>query len=650
MRIGTRRTLFNCTRHILMLVAFAVIKVDTFAQSTIDTLSMDTAKVFSGFFSFKENSVNVSRELIESTILPISSNNITGLLSYIPFVSRSQELSSGISIKGSGLYTSKFYFDGLPIRQITHNYGFFSGFNAQTISNVQLYDGYVPSNYNSGSGIASFTLKKPLVEKNKITATLNPYNISIYTNYKLNKNNGILASYTNSYSAILLQKEYPDLTNIYNDKFISTQHKFAANKIELNTYIYNFVEQQNASSGIGVENAVKGGMNDLNIGLKLAIGRNNDIWKHELKYMHSINKTHLDLGYQSILQQEKTSWFQYRIMNQRNKFIPGFLIENETVNFNLIDSNRTKQIINNNFSLALNKNATFNNFRVKSDFRINLIEIMSVIKVQPIYRFEFNYQIKKSTLVFSLNRFVQSSIGLANNFIPIFQDLKIPLLDINKIPTSNEVNFKYIRTSKKFDFQSMLCFRKTHMATDYTSYNANLYDFKNIAYGTNQYYGAGLAASIRLANWKINTNLTYSKSLNSIDSVNFGIPYASNQDRPIIFNVLLNRKIGKLPISIQFNAQSGRPITLPTGFLMPGVLDWSLRNAFRTRPFHHLDIGAILVNRTFGKHFSHQLNLHMYNVYLRRNVYNVVYKDGQFKELSLFPVLISIEYKINLGW
>ena len=121
----------NCIKSVLFIALLNVGLSDIRAQDLSDTASIDTVSISAGSFSFTKSSVFVSRDLIENTILPLSSTNITHLLAYIPFVSRAQEMSSGINIKGSGLYTSRFYLDGLPLRPINHNYGFFSGYNGK---------------------------------------------------------------------------------------------------------------------------------------------------------------------------------------------------------------------------------------------------------------------------------------------------------------------------------------------------------------------------------------------------------------------------------------------------------------------------------------------------------------------------------------
>jgi len=638
----------NCIKSGLFIALLNVGLSDIRAQDLSDTASIDTVSISAGSFSFTKSSVFVSRDLIENTILPLSSTNITHLLAYIPFVSRAQEMSSGINIKGSGLYTSRFYLDGLPLRPINHNYGFFSGYNAQTVDNVNVYDGYVPSSYNSGGGIASFTLLKPLITKNTLSVVANPYNAFLYSNLKFNKNHGLMASYCNSYSAVLMQKQYPGLINQYEDIFLRSQHKFSKEYGELNFYFYNFKERQNEKSSIGFQNAVKGAMENRDFGLKIRLGNKQSQWRHDISSIALQERVSLDLGYSSIVQTEKSIWLQYHLENQFVNAIPKFLAEAEIIDYQLTDSIITKRLKNSLYSISLYDDWTFGKFNIKMDARVNYLNVLGLNKLTPIYRLEGTYNTQNSKTILSLNRFVQNRIGLANNLFPIYQDLKIPVLTTKRIPVTYDFNLKYLYIAKKLNYQFMLNFSSTENAVDYKSVYSNIYDLNNLTYGRSRYYGAGFAVTYKIRRFNINSNLTYSRSMNFFDSVNWGVPYQSNHNRPIIFNTLLNTNIGKVPISLQFTAQSGRPITRPVGFLGYGIIDWSYRNEFRTRAFHHLDIGAVLLNKRINNTLSHKLNFHFYNVYMRRNVYNVIYKDGEFKELSLFPVLVSLEYQIKL--
>ncbi len=91
----------------------------------------------------------------------------------------------------------------------------------------------------------------------------------------------------------------------------------------------------------------------------------------------------------------------------------------------------------------------------------------------------------------------------------------------------------------------------------------------------------------------------------------------------------------------------------PTGG--ESVTAYNPKNSYTLPAFHHLDVGCNYRKR-HGK-LEHVLNISIYNVYSRQNVFSV-YTDyrlddaGNFKlhikQLSLFPILPSVSYTLNL--
>ncbi|HQG37821.1 MAG TPA: TonB-dependent receptor [Chitinophagales bacterium] len=81
---------------------------------------------------------------------------------------------------------------------------------------------------------------------------------------------------------------------------------------------------------------------------------------------------------------------------------------------------------------------------------------------------------------------------------------------------------------------------------------------------------------------------------------------------------------------------------------------WNSRNNYVLPAYHHLDIGMNYTKQ--GKRVLHQLNVSVYNVYNRKNIFTVFRqteedKNGNsykvFKQLSMFPAIPSIGYSIH---
>lgn len=81
---------------------------------------------------------------------------------------------------------------------------------------------------------------------------------------------------------------------------------------------------------------------------------------------------------------------------------------------------------------------------------------------------------------------------------------------------------------------------------------------------------------------------------------------------------------------------------------------WNYRNNYVLPAYHHLDIGMNYTKK--AKRVTHQLNISIYNVYNRLNVFSVYRqaetddngnKSSKYKQLSLFPILPSFGYTIK---
>jgi hypothetical protein len=165
-------------------------------------------------------------------------------------------------------------------------------------------------------------------------------------------------------------------------------------------------------------------------------------------------------------------------------------------------------------------------------------------------------------------------------------------------------------------------------------------------------------------------------SRRQFDNINRGIEYPFRYDRRHNIALAAAYKLNeKWDLSISWVYGSGNMFTMPTQYYhtllgmefsnlfaqLDGVAPdrselttaFNQRNSYRLPAFHHLDIGA---NYRWQKRKHAQLlNISIYNVYSRQNVFSV-YFDFRYdnngvgrlflKQLSLFPVLPSVTYTV----
>ena len=154
---------------------------------------------------------------------------------------------------------------------------------------------------------------------------------------------------------------------------------------------------------------------------------------------------------------------------------------------------------------------------------------------------------------------------------------------------------------------------------------------------------------------------TYSRTDRHFEEVNKGVPFYAKYDRPHVLNLTMDylfweeehRKVGA---NLFFTYQSGHLESVKSAHydgILPGTdhrvdLDYYEGiNNFRLKDFMRLDVGCYAV---FEKpRVTHKLNLGIYNVMNRHNIFSIFYdtEDDLWKSVSLFPIMPSISYQVS---
>ena len=124
-------------------------------------------------------------------------------------------------------------------------------------------------------------------------------------------------------------------------------------------------------------------------------------------------------------------------------------------------------------------------------------------------------------------------------------------------------------------------------------------------------------------------NYTLSKSTVQTNSdwaniqINNGDAFPTNFDRPHNFNLVATYRFNKkYKLSSRIIAQSGRPITLPTGKI-ENIVIYGKRNEHRLPVNHRLDVSfEINPEKKADKNLKEQWVLSIYNVYGRKNTFS----------------------------
>ncbi len=207
---------------------------------------------------------------------------------------------------------------------------------------------------------------------------------------------------------------------------------------------------------------------------------------------------------------------------------------------------------------------------------------------------------------------------------------------------ADQLSVGYFKDSKEKKYQASV--------EVYYKYIANLLDFKDganlilnshletaLLQGFGESYGVEVLLAKLQGRLTGSANYTYSRSFRTIsgrstsESINRGEKYPANFDQPHVANVTWRYELSRRYFFTgNFTFHSGRPVTVPLSafaFENTSVAYFSGRNQYRIPDYHRLDLALVLE----GNHKKHQRwkgtwTLSAYNVYARKNPYTVFFR------------------------
>lgn len=172
---------------------------------------------------------------------------------------------------------------------------------------------------------------------------------------------------------------------------------------------------------------------------------------------------------------------------------------------------------------------------------------------------------------------------------------------------------------------------------DFAQLLQNSYLETELVQGEGRAYGLEMAIKRkqgRLSGW---LSYTYARSLRRVvgefptDAINGGDWFPANIDQPHSVDLALTWQANKRNrLAVNFIYRTGRPTTVPLANFFYNNLPlpyFSERNAFRIPDYHRMDVSYTWEPRVIRtSKFQWDLNFSIYNFYLRRNVYSIFFR------------------------
>jgi len=652
----------------------------------------------------RNNTYQYSPDRAKSLITVLGGTDVMRYIGTLPGVSQGMEGGMGFFVRGSNTGNNRVELDEVPVYGSTHLFGLFSTFHPSIVQSTDFRTGGIPA--SSGdflASIAQITSINPDSSKYHGKLNVSPFLAGISASGPITKKLGFIAAGRIS----LLRPEYlliksitktedSDINPQISDSYIklnyeiNQKHHLSASGYASNDY-FKF-EMQTAQIVMNWGNEfVRLGW-DWNITNKTklhTVAYYNHFYSGQLQRQYTDNERIVlssELRVQTALTEKVIqSKLEYKDLNW-------------SINVGIILKNRLFQPATEKLLVGDESISTFNNTYNSQSYtgfgeikykynklltsfglRENLYQINGHSMLLTDIRFNSTLELtSNSGLELSYDLLSQTHHSLEGLPVGWSLDLLIPADSHFRPEISNQLYGGGYWANNLYNISAGIYYK--HMANLVSYKNAiNVFGVQNtswqdeITIGQGDSYGLEFRAERKTTNWNTAISYTLSKTTRQFDAINDGKVFPFKFDRRNILNanvqfLTLKSKEKEQHINIALSYSSGHKVTIPIGeykgitppywdLMNHGTINSTMdENAYYrqlmteennyTMPYYfRIDIGYSFL-RTRKKYTS-EFTLGVYNVLNRKNPYLVFYQDSQWKQLSILPLIPSIEWTIG---
>lgn len=609
----------------------------------------------------------------------------------MPGVTTVGEAASGFNVRGGSVDQNLILYDGVPVFNSAHAFGFLSAFNAHAIRDVSFYRGAIPAEYggrassvmdirtkdgnferwdgNVGIGIIAshMMVTGPVVrDKTSVAASLR----STYSNWLVNS----------------IKTAYADLSKStvgFSDGTLKVTHLFAPDtKLSVTGYASNDRFRLMGDSTYMWFNRTASARFDHRFSENLNVDVTAGISNYSYKINNREESTEFDLSYRITMPVVKLGLYYQKgrhkatagINSQYYDFDPGSRVPGRNSNATELHMERQRSMEN---AVYVNDIFTINDqLTAEGGVRVPAFTSLQQSDKPSITYFGLepraSFRLKtgpSSSVKGGYTRMYQYLHLITNTAAVTPVDIWQPSDANFKPQKADQVSLGYFRAFRDRKYEASV--------EGFYKYTSGILDFRNGAVlilndnlerdllrGNSVAYGVETSAGITSGRLTGNVNYTYARSLRRVlgptieESINQGKEYPSNFDQPHVVNLSGRYAFTRRYfVSANFTYHTGRPISIPlSGYFFEGkaVANFSERNQFRVPDYHRLDIAFVME----GNHKRKKLGdgtwvFSLYNVYGRKNAYSVFFKQSpgglmRAYQLSIIgTVLPSVSYNFT---
>lgn len=627
---------------------------------------------------------------IKTIPVVMGERDILKVASMLPGVQTVGEGAAGFNIRGSSSDQNLFLVNEIPVFNTGHLFGFFSAFNPDMVSDLNLYKSNFPVEY--GGRLASvFEISTRKGNKKKFGARggISPITGSLLVETPVvNDKVSVIFGGRSTYSDWILNRiEDKDIQNSDASFYdlMSGIHILPNEKSSIQIFGYYSKNKFNLA-----------GTNDYryeNLGSSIMYNRQlNEKWKLEVAGVFSqyrnyqANRDFVTRSYdhEFIVDHKglKAKITGFRFINHKISFGGNVIFHNlnhgkyrplvkESLRI-VNDFGKEKGIeyalylsdeyrITDKLTLYSGLRYSFFNYLGPKDIYTytdglprelyNITDTTSYAKGKsivnyngPEYRMSLNYKLYPDlSLKVSFNRMRQYLFMLSNTIaISPTDDWKLVDPHITP-PIADQVSFGVYKNFNKtaLETSAEFYYKKTRNLVEYkdgTELTLNPYFETAILQGDQNSWGAEFFIKRNAGRFTGWMSYTYSRSLitvksnDSWDQINNGITYTANYDKPHSLNFVGNFRFSRrFSLASNMVYSTGRPITYPTGiFYVNGIeaISYSNRNEYRMPDYFRVDVSINIEGNLLKRKFAHgSWMFAVYNITGRKNAYSIYFKN-----------------------
>lgn len=623
----------------------------------------------------KVTSVNMGVEKMsikEVQRLPVLMGEVDILkaVQLLPGVQSTVEGGSGFSVRGGSPDQNLILFDNATVYNAAHLMGFFSVFNNDIVSGLELYKGDLPLKYGGRlSSLLSVNSRSETTKKFGATGGVGLISARAMLEGTAGDKTSWFVGGRRSYADMFLvfspRRELRNSSVYFYDLNAKIAHRFSAkDKLEISGYLGNDM--------FGAE------VGNFNYGNSFV----STIWRHTFSDKHfarfSFNVSNYNYSLTSEIETMEASWvagitdyafkadfdnninrwwnLNYGVSSVLRYFNPGHVTVLGYPDYDVQNSRSLEHAV-----YLSNEQKLTDRLSIRYGLRWSMFQN---IGGYTLFRYDENHQIADSIYygngkiyntfgrfepragaVFMLNDMSSVKVNYTHNvqYIQLAENSAAGS-PINiwfaaspniKPQTVNMFSTGYFHNFKNNEYESSveMYWKKSRGVIDFAEH-ANLllnqHLERDVRTGTGMAYG--IEFMLRKNTGKLTgfLNYTLSRSERTIAEINGGKAYLAPYDKTHAINIALNYEFSKKwNASATWVYSTGTPTTYPTGrFEVDGEYFpiYSGRNEYRRPDYHRLDLSLNFVPKPYSKkRWKSEWNLSLYNAYGRKNPWLIRY-------------------------